>query len=153
MKTNKAVHFVECLSNMTSIGEESSFYDYTLEWMSSIDRGGLFCISYNTFSFFKAIEVKTQDLLPQHLATKCKGDVPDKGDLIQRIAEDDDVQFWWSMLAIYIPDENLSAELLRMLIDMWVTIRGFSVGWNSTILLSVRKSKRLRESLQQGRDH
>lgn len=70
MSTATAAHFVECLSHMASSGEESSFYDYTLEWMTNIDRGGLFYVSDTTFSFFKAIEVKTQELLPQHLTSR-----------------------------------------------------------------------------------
>ncbi len=96
-ESDNAVHFVECLSNMASLGEESSFYDYTLEWISSVDRGGLFSVNNSTFiSFFKAIEIKTQELLPQHLAAKPNAA---KHDLIKSIEEDDEVQFWWSMLA------------------------------------------------------
>ncbi len=146
-ESDNAVHFVECLSNMASLGEESSFYDYTLEWISSVDRGGLFSVNNSTFSFFKAIEIKTQELLPQHLAAK--------HDLIKSIEEDDEVQFWWSMLAVDIPEEDASAELLKNLIDMWVTIRGFAVvsNWleqyNVAQKQSVKKSKRLRETLQQ----
>ncbi len=118
----------------------------------SVDRGGLFSVNNSTFSFFKAIEIKTQELLPQHLAAKPNAA---KHDLIKSIEEDDEVQFWWSMLAVDIPEKDASAELLKNLIDMWVTIRGFAVvsNWleqyNVAQKQSVKKSKRLRETLQQ----
>ena len=38
----KLVQFLECLSSMAVVGNESSFYNYTKEWISLIDRGGLF---------------------------------------------------------------------------------------------------------------
>ena len=155
LETANAVHFVECFSNMASLGEESSYYEYTLEWLVNIDRGGLFYINDSTFSFFKAIEIKTQALLPQHLAAK--GDVPDKSknDLIQKIVDDEDVEFLWSVLSIDIPDEAGAAKLLNDIVNMWVTIRGFAVvsNWLEQYKIAqkhtVKKSKRLRKKLKE----
>ena len=42
MSTGTASHFVECLAILASSGDESSYYLYTLEWMSNSDRGGLY---------------------------------------------------------------------------------------------------------------
>jgi hypothetical protein len=53
MKGEKAAQFVECLSNMGSSGDDASFYRYTCEWVTNIDRGGLFHISDNTFASSK----------------------------------------------------------------------------------------------------
>jgi len=44
--------------------EDCSFYDISLEWMTNIDRGGLFYIDDKMFMLFNAIELKTQQLLP-----------------------------------------------------------------------------------------
>lgn len=49
---SKAAEFMECLSQMANSSTNTSFYKYTLEWMTSIDRGGLFYINDNTFIFF-----------------------------------------------------------------------------------------------------
>ena len=57
-----AVEYVESLSNMGCSGQESSFHEYAMEWITSIDRGGLFYMSDTTLNFFKAIEIKTQEL-------------------------------------------------------------------------------------------
>ena len=67
--TERAARYAECLSHMTMVSseQESSFFDYALEWLSNIDRGGLYYINDSTFCLFKAIEVKTQVCLPQHL--------------------------------------------------------------------------------------
>ena len=91
MSTETAAQFVECLANMASSGDESSYYLYTFEWLTNIDRGGLFYVSDTTFSFFKAVEVKTQELLPQHLISKPKAS---KEKRLEDVWEDNDVQFW-----------------------------------------------------------
>ncbi len=58
--------------------------------------------------------------------TKRNGDTHNKHNLIKKI-EEDEVQFWWSMLAISITEEDASADLLNNLISMWVTMRRFAV--------------------------
>ncbi len=64
--------------------------DYTLEWLTNIDRGGLFYVNDDTFTVFKAIELKTQEHLPQHL---CGSE--SKAELLAKIANDTDIQFFW----------------------------------------------------------
>ena len=64
----KATQFVECLSNMAVAGVESIFYEYTKEWITAIDRGGLFHISDSAYHLFWAIEEETRHILPRHLA-------------------------------------------------------------------------------------
>ena len=72
--TEKAAQFVECLSHMAVGGEneESSFYDYTCQWVKTIDRGGLFRVSDYGFMLFKAIEIKKKECLPQHLRSSAQ---------------------------------------------------------------------------------
>ncbi len=74
---------------MASSGDKCSYYIYTLKWMTSIDRGGSFHISDTTFNLFKAIEIKTQALLPQHIISK---PTPSKEQLLKDVLEDDNVQ-------------------------------------------------------------
>ena len=112
----RAAQFLECLSGMAVLGNESSFYDYTREWISSVDCGGLLHVNDGT-SFYKAVELQTRQLLPQNPSSI-------KETLIQRIKEDEDVEFQWSVLCIDIDGPN---ELLHSVITVWVTIRGFSL--------------------------
>ena len=148
-----AVEYVDCLSNMACSGQESSFHDYAMEWIARVDRGKLFYINHPTFSFFKAIEIKTQELIPLHLTAKAHK--PSKNDMIKAIMQDSDVDFWWSMLAIDISTSaHAAAELLAEIVDMWVTTRGFALvsfwleQYKGAQKASVKKSKSLRKKLQ-----
>ncbi len=94
---NKAAQFVQCLNNMAMVGNDSSFYEYTKEWVESVDRGGLFLVNDSTFEFFKAVKVKVQLLLPQHLSQGSN-----KEALLAAIVSDHDVDFYWCILAVDI---------------------------------------------------
>ena len=121
--TESAAQSVECLSHMAVEGEEADFYAYTREWVKTVDRGGLFYINDPTF-FFRAVEMTTQALLPKHLRNSSGNR---KDGLQQKITEDEDVQFYWSMVSIDIEDEKASLELLQSIVELWVRIRGFSI--------------------------
>ena len=53
MRGEKVAQFMECLSNVGSSGDDASYYQYTREWATNIDRGGLFHISDNRFASLK----------------------------------------------------------------------------------------------------
>ena len=38
----KASQFMECLTRMSVMGDDTSFYNYTKQWVKSVNRGGLF---------------------------------------------------------------------------------------------------------------
>lgn len=39
----------------------------------------------------------------------------------------DDVQFHWSMISVDIENEDHNCELLRHIVELWLTIRGFGI--------------------------
>ena len=43
------------------------------------------------------------------------------------MASDDNVQFYWAMLSVDIENEDHAIELLKEIIGLWVTMRGFSI--------------------------
>ena len=43
--TAEAAAVVDCLTQMSAPGEDSSFLAYTTEWTKAINRGGLFEVS------------------------------------------------------------------------------------------------------------
>ena len=62
--SEKAIRFVECLSNMAVVGDESSFYNDTKEssfyndtkeWINLVDLGGLFNVNNGAYTFFKSV--------------------------------------------------------------------------------------------------
>lgn len=74
--------------------------------------------------------------------------------MLKCITQDNNVDFWWSMLAIDISSNDAAAQLLSEIVEMWVSIRGFSLvsSWLEQYKIaqkqSVKKSKSLRKSLQ-----
>ena len=55
--STRATQFVNCLSGMAVAGRESSFSEYTTEWIHQVDRGGLFHVSEQAYLFFRALEL------------------------------------------------------------------------------------------------
>ena len=148
--SSKAGEFVECLTHMAVEGPESNFYDYTKMWIKLVDRGGLYHVSDNCYLFFHAMELKTRNLLPQHLQNPSKS----KDLLIQELLGDEDVQFFWSMLSIDISDPDAALELLQDVAKLWITIRGFSIAgawmeqYKKEKKKSVKRTKALRKTGQ-----
>ena len=44
-----------------------------------------------------------------------------------QLVADDDVQFYWSLLSIDVDTEDNAACLLKEIVELWLTIRGFSI--------------------------
>ena len=124
-KGMKASQYRECLSDMSKKGDDSSFYAYTTEWIQSIDRGGLFSVSDSTFNLFKAIEVRTKAILPEQLA--CLNQQYNKDEVIHTIIAGETVQLKWKPVRVNVMDEEDASELLFGIVEMWVTVRGFSI--------------------------
>ena len=80
-----------------------------------------------------------------------------KDQLVQLVADDNDVQFYWSLLSIGIDTEDNAALLLKEIVELWITIRGFSIAgqwleiYKSNRQVTTKKSKSLRITLKRGR--
>ena len=99
------------------------------EWTDLIDRGGLWRVKEFTYQFFHAVEDAVRDTLKK-LAHPVP---PSKLDMIQKITDDEDVQFYWSIVAadFEIDDYEIHEMLLQKIAELYVTVRGFSFasGW------------------------
>ena len=76
--------------------------------------------------------------------------------VLKAVIDDQDVQCYWHMLALYIIKDEDVAELLHAIVDLWITTRGFALtsSWLEQYKLAnkknVKKSKSLRTGLQDG---
>ena len=61
--SKSSAFFMKCLSGMAINGEESSFLEYTTEWVHKVNRGDLFEVNDTAFSLFREIELGMQDRL------------------------------------------------------------------------------------------
>lgn len=112
---------------------------------------------------FKEIERTLQPKLQSALldsarATEEADTVTRKETIIHEVVSDDDVGFYWSLCSVYIPDEEISCELLTQIVELWLTIRGFSLAkewvekhkWEKK--KSTAKTKSLRKKLKESYD-
>ena len=130
--------------NCSSVNALCSFNDYVKIWTKTNDRGGLKHVSLDTFNCFKAIELVTYRLISEGRA---------KDDIISQTFDDPNVVFHWDLIS-EIPEEAQSLELLREVIDLWFTIRGFSVAnklfeeYKRASKMNIKGKKGLRKTLQ-----
>ena len=125
----EAVQFVECLTSLAVNGEESDLMEYTRNWTCLVNRGGLFEINDTTYLFFREIELNLRKRLfltlqPQTSAVAASNK---REDIICTVASDESVQFHWTLLSIDILSEDQAVKLLKEIVGLWFTIRGFSI--------------------------
>ena len=123
--------FVACLEQLEVKGEGDSYLAYTTQWIDLVDRGKLFRINDEAFYFFCELEKKVGAYLCDVFASASgqtdSSKVEVKSEIIANIVEDTDVHFSWLLLCLDLDDEELSKELLVLVVEMWITIRGFSM--------------------------
>lgn len=119
------------------------------EWTDLVDRGGLIHISDSVYNLFVTMEMK----LRSHLrASSEAASVGVKEKAINGILEHDDLLAQWSDLSINWGKEE-SNKLLRLIVEHWMTVRGFSFTsafmerYKQKHKKTVQKSKGLRKNL------
>ena len=133
------------------VEEESEIRnDESKLWVDSIDRGGLFKVNDCTYAFFLTIESVVRKYFQ---VKKIRELEPGSKDLIvDEAVEDEDVKLQWSAISVEL-NELDGASLMRMIIERWVTIRGFSFAgayieiYKQASKKSLQKSKGLRTKL------
>ncbi len=124
----KYEQFVMCLGNMAVHSEHDNLLEYTKEWIGLVNRGGLFPLNNTTFLLFVNIEKQVTSVLIPHLSRNC-GSTNEhfQKEVIERVLNNDEVQWHWLLLCQDIDNEKDARELLKDIIILWVTIRGFSI--------------------------
>lgn len=127
----KAAQFLECIDSMRVDGPTASLLQYTRVWVEKVNRGGLFDVSDNAYNLFVAIEIAMQVTLTNHIHSSYKLSAVEsrarKELIVDTVVSDENVLFYWFILAIDIKNEHEGLELLRHITELWLTIRGFSI--------------------------
>ena len=124
---NIFAQYVECLGNMAVEGEGDNLLAYTSKWFTQVNRGGLFPLNDNSFSMFIEIEKSVRQLLPQSIIRNDNDKATFKKSVLDKIAKEENVQFYWTLLSSDIEKVENSEALLAEIISLWITIRGFSL--------------------------
>ena len=110
------------------------------EWISAIDHGGFCHINNVTFDLFLSMELT-------YIISGYEID-----GLKAKLMDNDDILFYWSMLTASW-EEGVADKILTMIVDLGITIRGFSLAsaWVEEFKAhnkkTFQKSKGLRKQL------
>ena len=124
--------------------------EYTNRWIQLVDRGGLFHISDEVYSFFYKAECLVRKFLFEIVQDTREHS---KDEIIDDVACDSGIQFHWSTIAADL-DEDASKMLLVEVVKLWLTIRGFSTAgafveqYKQTVKKSTKKTKGLLKGLK-----
>ncbi|SMN01561.1 hypothetical protein SPONN_2632 [uncultured Candidatus Thioglobus sp.] len=120
--------------------EENGSYDPTKDWIDITNRGGLLYVSDEAFRMFCAIE----EVVRQHFRKDSAKDISTgmKKELCDRITSNEFVTSSWEVVAVDM-DRTVGKQLLNMIVDLWVTVRGFSFAGAWLELYKQRTKKNL----------
>ena len=103
--------------------DEDDDVSSSADWTRAIDRGGLCHVSENTYLVFNQLELLVRkffnDTSVQDVTSDLRMKVKDCA------LTDEEISFYRCMLTVDVDDE-IGAELLSMIVDLYITIRGFS---------------------------
>ena len=147
---DKYSNFVQCLGDMAIEGEGSDVLTYTTKWLEQVNRGGLFPLGNNSFSFFVEVEKIIRVLLPKHIIHTENDKSTFQKLILDKIIKSDEVQFYWALLSQDINDQQNSEDLLTEIVTLWVTIRGFSLvaSWMEAYKRNKQKTTKKATSLR-----
>ena len=133
-----------CLFELVDDADDS--HDESQDWVNMIDRGGLKHVNNTTYMVFASMELVVRRYIQPKMPANFKQDTKDHA------LRDEDVLFYWAMVSADWEEEE-SRALLSMIVDLWITIRGFSFAstWMEKYKIAhqkaVQKSKGLRKQL------
>ena len=121
--------FVECIDELVK-DESEECPDSTSEWKQLASRGGLVHTYDSTYRVFRAMELYTavqQRFQKGSVTTLTPGT---KNVVVGAIVADEGIAFYWCLVAVNMETRTVN-RLLHVIVELWVTIRGFSFcsGW------------------------
>ena len=119
--------YLSCLAGMSvSANEESrdmTYLEYTKRWIVVADRSGLFCVSDDVYTFFYEVECLIRKFLHELVHQDIQHS---KVEIINEVTTNSGIQFYWSVIEDGL-DDDVSQKLLAEGVQLWLTIRGFSI--------------------------
>ena len=150
IETSKHPHKGVLLLCLMDLCDEDEEVSESADWVHAVNRGGLCLVSEATAMLFHEMELLVRKVFDK------KGKLKDVTNLRDRVKEsvlqDENVQFHWCMLTTDIEDDKAKV-LLTMIIDLFITVRGFSFTksfmemYKQATKKSTQKSKALRKTL------
>ena len=93
--------------------------DDSQDWMNAVERGGLMHVNNDTYELFLSMEKELRNYI------KSPNPPTFTKQVMNSISQTANVQFFWYLISSDW-EENRAKALLEMIIEEWVTLRGFS---------------------------
>lgn len=156
-KSTQPIRAELTLCIMDLVDDTDDVEDQSQDWIKANDRGGLTHV--NDMAYVGGLthvnDTAYQVFLTMELIVRRQlrgGQFIDRPKLQKEACEDDDVLFYWSMVSGDW-DKEESQALLQLIVDLWITIRGFSNAstwmeqYKAANYKSVQKFKGVRKKL------
>ena len=122
------------------------------EWEQLIDQGGLCHVKDETYQLFYSMEL----LVHQHLTIQGVGKLTpgSRPEIEKKVLEDEEVLFAWAIASVEL-DDKTGSILLKMIVQLWLTIRRFSFAgafieqYKNTTKKGLQQSKALHKKVSQ----
>ena len=144
-KKNEMIEIIDELAQSSGIDD-----DLSCNWLSLVDRGGLIHISDDLYQVFVAVELEVRNFFRIEKAHELTPS--NEGKILQSVLSNEDVLFFWCLVSSNFSDE-LSKAVLNYIVQLWITIRGFSFAksymeiYKQNTKKNLQRSKGLRKEL------
>ena len=130
--------FVECIDELVK-DESNECPDSTSEWTQLASRGGLVHTNDSTYRVFHAMDLVVQQRFQKGSVTTLTPGT--KNEVVGAIVADEDISFYWCLVAVNMETRTVN-RLLHAIVELWVTICGFSFcsGWMELYKQETQKS-------------
>ena len=122
------------------------------EWTDLVDRGGLWHVHETTFQLLCALEEEVRTYLNALSSWNTSGL---QSQFVKKLMKSENVLFYWCIATadFEVDDVEVHEQLLKMIIELFLTIRGFSYAsawmehYKQALKKSTQRSKSLRKEL------
>lgn len=138
---------LSCWDKNNLSSERLEFLNYTREWTTKINRGGLFLVNDEFYIFIRRVENVARKILNKTLMISYAGEDLRKI-LMEKFSESHLVDISWNSLTKSLENRELCQTLKRMVLNKWVNIRAnsFVKAWVNLAKLThfeTQKKKRI----------
>ena len=134
-KKDNLIEIIDALAQNSDVEDK-----FSSDWLSLVDRGGLIHISDDLYRVFVAVEMEIRKFFKIEKAQALAS--PNEGKIIHCVLSNEDVQFFWCLVS----NDISSKVILNYIVQLWITIRGFSFAKSYMEIYKQQAKKHLQRS-------
>ena len=116
--------FIICLTEFCDEAIEcTDLSTYSAQWVKEVNRGGLKEVNDMVYLLCREIELEVRKYFRMDSVRELNSGSKEK--IVSAIMVNESVEFQWCLLSVDLQERG-AQQLLKMIAELWVTIRGFS---------------------------